>query len=257
MKIKVAVLQYDVPLPTDESFKKLEELIGKAEWMGAKLVVAPETAIGDAGEVMDTGIDYFPRLSELVKKFKVYLVTSYYKKVGKKFFNQGYILNPDGKIVVDHQKLYPAKDEIENIGIVAGGSLQSKKTDIGNLGMLICKDGFNKYSHFLYEKFGQLETDIICIPSWSIGRKEINIQEYVKSLFTYGAFISRSFILLAGNLNKETNSFGRSLIISPINGVIKEASTDKKEILIEELDLDEVKKAREFDSGWQPKKRIV
>jgi len=38
---------------------------------------------------------------------------------------------------------------------------------------------------------------------------------------------------------------------------LKEGSPDKEEILIEELDLEEVKKAREFDSWWQPKKRVI
>ena len=84
----------------------------------------------------------------------------------------------------------------------------------------------------------------------------MNTQEYVKALYVYGAFASRSFILVSGNLNIATNSFGRSLIVSPIRGVLKEGSINHKEILYEELDLDEVTKAREFDSWWQPKKKL-
>ena len=87
--------------------------------------------------------------------------------------------------------------------------------------------------------------------------KHYGIDEYVKSLYTYGALISRSYVLMSGNLNKSTESFGRSLIISPITGVLQEGSTDKEEILLQEIDLSEVKRIREFDSWWQPKEQIT
>jgi predicted amidohydrolase len=171
--------------------------------------------------------------------------------------NQGYIMGPDGKPALEHKKMYPAKPEVENLGVIAGKTLAIAQTKIGKLGMLICKDGFNRYSHFLYEKLGQLGVEIICIPSWSIGWKEVNTQEYVKGLYVYGAFASRAFVLMSDCINKSFNSYGRSLIVSPIRGVLKEGSVDREEMLIEELDLDEVAKARKFDSWWQPKKRII
>lgn len=108
----------------------------------------------------------------------------------------------------------------------------------------------------MYERFNQLGVEIICIPTWSLSWKEINNQEYVKALYVYGAFASRAFILMSGNLNVSSGSFGRSLIVSPIKGVLKEGSVNHKEILYDELDLDEVAKAREFDSWWQPKEKV-
>ena len=255
MKVKVAVLQYDVPNISEAAFKKLDELVMQASWAGAELIVAPETAIGEVGELKEKDIDYLLSLTEIAKKHKVYLATSFYTKKNDKYYNQGHIISPQGKSIVAHRKIYPAKPEIENIGVVAGRTLEVKKTEIGKLGMLICKDGFNKFSHFLYDKFNQLGAEIICIPTWSIGWKEMNTQEYVKALYIYGAFASRAFILMSGNLNVSSNSYGRSLIVSPIRGVLKEGSANHKEILYEELDLDEVPKARDFDSWWQPKKK--
>ena len=115
MKVKVAVLQYDVPDGTDDSFKKLDELVDKAVKLGARLVVTPETAVGNAGETKETGIDLLPRLADIAHRHKIYLVTSYYKKDGDKFFNQGYVVAPDGKPVVSHKKIYPAKPEVDNL----------------------------------------------------------------------------------------------------------------------------------------------
>jgi len=257
MKVKVAVLQYDVPDGTDDSFRKLDELVDKAVKLGARLVVAPETAVGNAGETKETGVDLLPRLADIAHKHGAYLVTSYYKKDGDKFFNQGYVVAPDGKPVVGHKKVYPAKPEVDNLGVVAGNEVVVADTEVGKLGMLICKDGFNKNSHFLYEKLRELGAEIVCIPAWSIGWKEMNTQEYVRNLYTYGAFASRAFVLMSDCINKSFNSFGRSLIVSPIRGVLQEGSVDKEEILIQELDLDEVKQAREFDAWWQPKERVI
>jgi predicted amidohydrolase len=257
MKVKVAVLQYDCPPESESSFGKLNEMVMQAAWAGAKLIVAPETAVGNADEVkMGNAADYFPKLAEIAKKHHVYLATSYYLNAKGHIYNKGCIISSEGNPVVSHHKIYTAKPEAENLGVTGGDSLEVGNSDIGKLGMLICKDATNKYSHFLYEKFNVLGAEIICVPNWSIDWKEINTQEYSKSMFTYGAFISRAFVLRSGNLNKFLNSYGRSLIVSPIRGVLKEGSTEHKEILYEELDLDEVKKAREFDSWWQPKEKV-
>lgn len=256
MIIKVAVLQYDVPYNTEESIQALEEMLAKAEWMGAKLVVAPETAIGNFKEVKEKSDNYLPRVKELVKKYQLYFSSSFYQNNKKKIFNQGYLFNPEGETVLEYKKIYPAKTEIDD-GVSSGSKLDMADTPIGKVGMLICKDGFNRYSHFLYEKFYELQTDIVCIPTWSISWKEISTVEYIKHMFVYGSCLSRSYILVAGNTNRNTGSFGRSLIINPITGVIKEGSTDKKEILITDVDLNDVENARKFDSWWQPKKRLL
>lgn len=255
MKVKVAVLQYDVPEGTDASFKKLGEMVGNASWSGAKLVVVPETAVGSAKELKEDN-DHLPRLSELTQKHKVFLVTSFYNLEKGKVYNQGVIVSPEGKLILSQKKIYIAKPEAENIGVKPGDKLGVVKTEIGKLSMLVCEDGFNKYSHYLYEKLNKLGAEIICIPTWSIGWKELNTQEYVKAHFVYGAFASRAYVLMSDTTNKTFNSFGRSLIISPIKGVLKEGSVDRKEILTEDIDLSEVEKARKFDSHWQPKKRI-
>ncbi len=255
MKIKVAVLQYEVPDSSEAEYKKLSEMTTQAVWSGAKLVVAPETALGELAKVEGVDTDRKEELIKIAKDNNVFLCTSFYFKDKDKIYNQGYIVSDEGEIVLDHRKIYLAKPEIEE-SVSMGDSLKVVDTKIGKLGMILCKDGFNKYSHFLYDKFNDLGAEIICAPAWSIGWKGMNTQEYVKALFVYGSFASRAYLLMSGNLNKIHDSYGRSLIVSPIRGVLKEGSVEHKEILYEDLDLDEVKKAREFDSWWQPKKKI-
>lgn len=257
MKLKVAVLQYDCPEDVENSILKLNDMVSKASKLGAKLVVAPETSIGMLGDVKTVGTDYLPDLKRIAKENNVFLSTSFYRKENEKIFNQGFVIDSSGNEVLQHKKIYLAPPEREQ-NINSGDNLEIVETEIGKIGMLICKDGFTKYSHFMYQKFNDLGVDIICAPTWSIGWKNsIGIDEYVKSLYTYGALISRSYVLMSGNLNKSTESFGRSLIISPITGVMQEGSIDKEEILLQEIDLSEVKRIREFDSWWQPKNKII
>src|SRR5690606_38901695 len=109
-------------------------------------------------------------------------------------------------------------------------------------------------SHFLYEKFNQLGVDIICAPTWSLGWKNtVGIDSYIRTFYTYGSLLSRAYILLAGNLNITTESFGESLIISPVNGIIQMGSRTNEEVLVHSLDLSEVARMRDFDNHWQPK----
>lgn len=257
MKLIVAVVQYDVPEDTENSLRKLSEMAAKAAAEKAKLLVAPETAIGMLDEVKKNSTDYLPNLQQTAKKNHIAIATSFYIKANSHYFNKGYIVSSTGEVLHTHRKIYLAPPERENEGISAGQNITVSKTPMGKLCMLICKDGFNKFSHFLYEKLNELAADIICIPTWSLGWNELDTQEYIKALFVYGAFTSRSYVLVSGNLNKGTKSFGRSLIISPVKGVLKEGSNNTEEILIEQIDLNEVKKAREFDSWWQVKERIA
>ncbi|MFC1790371.1 carbon-nitrogen hydrolase family protein [Patescibacteria group bacterium] len=256
-RIKVAVAQYEVPGSTKDSIKKLNQVASLAEKKEAKLLVAPETAIGMLGDVKSSGRDCLPDLQEAARKNNINIATSFYIKEKDKFYNQGYIVSNSGEVINSHRKIYLAPPEREQDGISPGKKLTVSKSRLGNLAMLICKDGFNKYSHFLYKKLGQQKTDIVCLPTWSLGMFKPSTQEYIKALFVYGAFTSRAFVLVSGNLNKETKSFGRSLIVSPIKGVLKEGSSDKEELLVQDLDLNEPKRARRFDSWWQPKKRVL
>ncbi len=258
MKFLVAVAQYAVPEDVSGSISKLDELAAKVAKDGARLLVAPETAIGMLADVKTASTDYLPDLKNIASEHKIAIATSFYKKsTGGEHFNQGYIVSSSGEVLHSHRKIYLAPPEREVDGISSGHELTVSKTEIGKLGMLICKDGFNRYSHFLYERFNQLGTEIICIPTWSIGWDEMNTQEYIRSLFVYGSFTSRAYVLVSGNLNRKDKSFGRSLIVSPVRGVLREGSTDQEELIVQEIDLKEVKTARDFDSRWQPKGRIL
>jgi len=260
MKEIVAVAQYDVPESVDASIKKLNEVARNASSQKAVLLVAPETAIGMLADVKSASTDYLPELKKIAVNNEIAIATSFYVAEDGKYYNQGYIVSDEGEVILSHRKIYLAPPEIEEDGLTGSDKLESADSKLGKMGMIICKDGFNKYSHFLYQNLFDQNIEITCVPTWSIGRSKalgVNNSQYVKAMYVYGSFLSRSYFLVSGNLNKSTESFGKSLIISPIRGVLREGSSEKEELLIEEIDLDEVRKAREFDSWWQPKERVI
>ncbi len=256
-KIRVAVVQYDVPMSVESSFVKLDDLTREASRNSVQLLVVPETAIGMLGDVKSVGTDYLSRVQEIAQRNHIAFALSFYRRLNENYVNQGYIVSESGTVLHSTRKVYLAPPERDHDGITPGSEVTVSETPIGRLGMLICKDGFNRFSHFMYERLNQLGCEIMCVPTWSIGWKDFDVIPYVKSLYQYGAFASRAFVLVSGNLNTGTRSFGNSLIISPISGIVREGSPDKEEILIEDIDLNDVKKAREFDSWWQPNVRIV
>jgi len=253
MKLVATVCQYECPLDVAEANNKLSQMakIAKQPWVLTTCCTGNRAWDACRCKEMFTR-DYLPDLIAISKENELHLATSFYKKEKGKFFNQGYLISPTGEIIVSHKKIYLAPPERDNDGISSGKVISVSESPIGNVGMLICKDGFNKYSHLLYERFNQLQTTIICIPVWSLGTFEPDTQEYIKAHFVYGSFTSRAFVLASGNLNSSTKSFGRALIVSPIQGVLAEGSTDREELLTRELDLTEPEKARKFDSFWQP-----
>ena len=73
-------------------------MVAKAAKLGAQLIVAPETAVGEAMDSKKSGKDYLPELSAMATKNNVYL----------------------------------AKPEIEDLGVMPGSDLRVGKSKIGN-----------------------------------------------------------------------------------------------------------------------------
>ena len=93
MKVKVGVAQYEVPLSTEDSIKKLTKVATSAAFFNVKILVAPETAIGMLGDVKKVACDYLPELVTIAKHNKIYIATSFYQKENGNYYNQGYIVS--------------------------------------------------------------------------------------------------------------------------------------------------------------------
>lgn len=254
-KHTVAVAQYVVPDSPQDALEKLSGVAAQASSKGAQLVVTPETALGALAVVKKGPTNYLSDLEKIAKQHNIAIATTFYAESQGRYFGQGYVVSGSGEVILGHRKIYLAQPERDHDGLSPGSGLGATDSEIGKIGMLICKDGFNRYSHFLYERLNELKAELVCIPTWSLTWPQMDTEEYIKALYTYGSFESRAYTLVSGNLN--AGSFGQSLIISPIRGVLQEGSRDKEQLLVETIDLGEVERARKFDADWQPKQRLL
>ena len=150
----------------DDCFRYLEQAASE----GAELAVTIEVinsclALGDTRfpypEVYG-GIDspVVKRFSEAAKKHKMHIVAGLLLTIDGKTYNCAVLFNDKGEIVGIHKKVHlPAGEELH---VAHGDRFEVFKTDIGNIGMLVCWDMQFPESARELALGG---ADIICLPT--------------------------------------------------------------------------------------------
>jgi len=223
---------------TDEDFSKnlehLKELIINSP--ENSLILAPEIALSGFAydrmqEASDFSIIAIKQLQELAlnKTIALTLIT----KKDEKFFNTLYIFD-NQKIIHTQSKvrLFPLGNELEYFE--KGNEEDIKIIEINGLKIatLIC---FELRFTELWQKVQG--ADIILNPAmWGLKRKD-HYETISKSL----ALVNQCFVIAANSA--DSNMAKGSAIISPFGNVNKD---DTKEIIIENIDLQEISKVRKY-----------
>lgn len=223
---------------TDEDFLKnlehLKKLIVNAPQ--DSIILAPEIALSGfcydrMQEASEFSIIAIKQLQELAvnKTIALTLIT----KKNEKFYNTLYIFDKQEIIHTQSKlKLFPLGNELEHFE--AGNEEDIKIIEINGLKIatLIC---FELRFPKLWEKVAG--ADIILNPAmWGLKRKD-HYETISKSL----ALINQCFVIAANSA--DSNMAKGSAIISPFGNVNKD---DNKEIIIENIDLDEISKVRKY-----------
>mgnify|MGYP005986130561 CR=1 FL=1 len=223
---------------TDEDFLKnlehLKKLIINAPQ--DSIILAPEIALSGfcydrMQEASEFSIIAIKQLQELAvnKTIALTLIT----KKNEKFYNTLYIFDKQEIIHTQSKlKLFPLGNELEHFE--AGNEEDIKIIEINGLKIatLIC---FELRFPKLWEKVAG--ADIILNPAmWGLKRKD-HYETISKSL----ALINQCFVIAANSA--DSNMAKGSAIISPFGNVNKD---DNKEIIIENIDLDEISKVRKY-----------
>jgi predicted amidohydrolase len=223
---------------TTEDFAKnlehLKELIINSP--ENSLILAPEIALSGfcydrMQEASDFSIIAIKQLQELAinKTIALTLIT----KRNEKFFNTLYIFDKQEIIHTQSKvRLFPLGNELEHFE--AGEEEDIKIIDINGvkIATLIC---FELRFTELWQKV--LGADIILNPAmWGLKRKD-HYETISKSL----ALVNQCFVIAANSA--DSNMAKGSAIISPFGNVTKD---DEKEIIIENVDLDEINKVRKY-----------
>lgn len=233
--LKTAQIQFDPQVgKLSKNFLKATSFLDITE--NARLVILPELANTGYNFIdrkqaflMAEAInksDYIDMLVETAKSQNQFIVSGFLEKDDRELFNTSVFISPKG-ILKKYRKIHLFMNEKE---IFSKGNLGVEvfEMDGFRLGMLIC---FDYLFPELWRIMGLKDADIIAHPS---------------NLVTYKAFkvvpaqavINRFFIFTTNRIGTERDvSFsGRSFVVDPEGDILYEASADKEEILLTEID---------------------
>jgi nitrilase len=150
---------------------KVEELIGSAGAMGARLIVFPEVFIPgtpiwiDSAPIWDGDEAWFARLVDqavvvpgpttdrigaAAREAGAYVAVGVDEReeYGSTIYNTILYFGPDGKIIEKHRKLMPTGSERTVWGMGDGSTLNVVPTELGRVGGLICWENYMPLARF-------------------------------------------------------------------------------------------------------------
>lgn len=162
--------------------------------------------------------------------------------------NRSVLIAPDGSVRARYDKIHMFDVEVgdgqsyrESRSYRPGERAGVADTEFGKLGMTICYDV--RFPH-LYRKLAQAGAEILTIPA---AFTRVTGQAHWHVLVRTRAIETGSFVLAPAQGGKHEDgreTFGHSLIVSPWGEVLAEKADDEPGVIVADIDLDAVTKAR-------------
>ncbi|MFO1008120.1 MAG: carbon-nitrogen hydrolase family protein [Planctomycetaceae bacterium] len=168
-KVKLAAVHFTPkgPTPADNN-RQYDPLVKQAKELGADLIVLGETinlvATGKKAAEVAEPIpgpisEHFTQLS---KQYDTHIVVGLFEKDGPLIYNTSILCGPDGQIIGKYRKVTLPREEISD-GVTPGEDYPVFDTRFGQVGMMICYDGF--YPEVARE-LSQNGAEVIAWPVW-------------------------------------------------------------------------------------------
>lgn len=258
--MKVALIQiHSVPTEIKVNVEKGIKMFMEAVLGGAQLIAFPE--LWTCGYYLET-FDFeeavrendwiLEKFQQLAKETHTVIVLPLPQKKEDKLYIGLYVIEKDGKIVKEYQKSFLWGRE-QNYFVPGKREYEVVTTSVGKLGVLICYDiEFPEPSRVLALKGAEL----VVVPSvWSkpaLNRWQIQLPAR--------ALDNTLFVLGINNVGE--GACGHSKVVAPLGNVLSEASEEKEEVLLCDVDLEEIGRVREkipylkeYDSSLSPIKK--
>jgi len=162
--------------------------------------------------------------------------------------NRSVLIAPDGSVRARYDKIHMFDVEVgdgqsyrESRAYRPGERAGLAEAEFGVLGMTICYDV--RFPH-LYRKLAQAGAEILTIPA---AFTRVTGQAHWHVLVRTRAIETGSFVLAPAQGGKHEDgreTFGHSLIVSPWGEVLAEKADDEPGVIVADIDLDAVTKAR-------------
>jgi N-carbamoylputrescine amidase len=268
-KFKVGLIQLAFGKNPDDNLKKAVIWIEKAAKKGAQVICLPEL-FRSQYFCQSENIDNYDlaetipgpstdAVSKVAKKLKVVVVLPLFEKRSAGLYHNSLaVINTKGKIAGLYRKMHIPDDPsyYEKYYFTPGDlGFKSFDTEFGNLGTLICWDQWYPEGARLTALQG---ASILFYPT-AIGWHPHEKKEHGKPQFESWLTIQRSHAIANGvyvasvnriGLEKENKNsagiefWGKSFVCDPQGVIITQASHDKEEILIAEVDLNKIEYIR-------------
>ncbi len=258
--LKAACIQLNNGPDRDVNTTTAAELIRQAASQGTELICTPEytcqmvepgkTSRLDGAQTEDEN-DQLKQYRALAKELNVWLlIGSLGIKVGAdKLANRSFLIDNEGNIAARYDKIHlfdadlpDGKSFRESNVVVPGEKAVVADTPWGGLGMSIC---FDVRFADQYRKMAQAGAAILAVPAaYSIPTGSTTWEIFLRTR----AAETGSFVIApaqAGVHEGQRQTWGHSMIIDPLGKILAEANGQTPGIIMADLDLDAVTRARQ------------
>ncbi len=279
--VRAAVVQAaSVAFDRERTLEKAGDLLADAARRGARVVVFPEAFVSGyprgaqfgttVGARTDAGREEYRRywasavdvpgttvnaLGELARENGVYLVIGVIEREGGTLYCTVLFFAPSGRYLGKHRKLMPTGSERLIWGYGDGSTLPVFATEVGKLGAVIC---WENYMPLLRTTMYGKGIQLYCAPtadgrdSWLATMRHIACEGRCFVLSS-NQFARRrdyppDFATSSGDDPEAVLSRGGSCIVDPLGAVLAGPDYEGETILVADLDLDEIARAKfDFD----------
>ncbi len=267
-KVKIGMTQFACVSDREANLDKAEEQIRSMAQEGAKIICTQELFSGmyfaqiidytkyDWAEPVDGPTNQ--RMQALARELDVVIVSCYYEyAMDGVYYNSAAVFDADGTLLGNYRKHHipEGPQYIEKYYFTPGDSPYLVfRSKYGTFGVLICWDEWFPEATRIVALKG---ADFVFYPS-AIGSEPDNpeldtSQTWVDGIRGHG--IHNNFFVCACNrVGREDAAdgsghmefYGRSFVSDPWGNIIAEAKRNEEDTLVAELDLDEIKRARDI-----------
>jgi len=268
-KFTIGLIQISLSKNTDDNLKKAITWVEKAARQGSQVICLPEL-FRSQYFCQSENIDYFnlaetipgpstEAISKAAKKNKVVVIVPVFEKRALGVYHNSLaVIDTKGNISGIYRKMHIPDDPsyYEKFYFTPGDlGYKSFNTEFGNIGTLICWDQWYPEAARLTALQG---SSILFYPT-AIGWHPHEKEEHGKAQFDSWRTLQRGHAIANGvyvaavnriGLEKLTEDsagiefWGSSFVADPQGIIIAEASSDKEEILLAEVDLDRIEYIR-------------
>ena len=252
-QFKVALAQINCKVGDKKhNLKLMEEKIRQAKEKGAKLIVFPELALTGymcqdlfyevAEPVPGPATNQLQKIAESEKIFVVFGVPERSLRAQALLYNTAVLIGPNG-ILGKYRKIHLPSHSVfdEKRYFRPGCEIPIFRTEIGNLGLIVCYDlFFPEITRILKLKGAQL---VVCISASPAVRRG-----FFETFLSARAMENTIFIVYTNLVGTEDGLqfWGGSRIIAPNGDLIAKAEYEKEDFIIGEIDYTHLKQAEAF-----------